>query len=493
MEKPLTGVPSETGEFTTVLDTPEAGPKAIRGSVLRVAGFLVSVVLGVVGVAALTRYLGPADFGRYSVVQALLAIMAGVAEAGLVNIGIAEYTSRRGADRDQTFRDIQGLRLAFGVAGLVAALGFGVVAGYSEPMLAGIALMGAATVLLAAQTTLAIPLSAGLRWGWATGFDVLRQGMQVGLFLVLVAAGAGLWAFYAAGIPVGIAVLVANLLVVRRRVPVLPAFDWERWRALLRLVAPYAAAGAVASVYASVASVTMSLVAPAEEVGWFSAPFRIYLVIASLPALLVGAAFPILTRTAGDDPQRHAYATERLLQAMLIVGAWTALMTVLLAERAIEVVAGDGYDPSVPVLRIQAAAILASFVTVTVGHVLISLRRFGDLLRASAVALVVSVGVTLALARSHGAQAGGIANAAAEMVNAALGAWFMLRVQRDVTFPLGQIGRVAVAAALASSVILLPVLDVVAAVLATCVFVGALHVMRAIPDELLDVLPHARR
>jgi O-antigen/teichoic acid export membrane protein len=456
-------------------------------------GFGIASLFGVVGVAALTRHLAPADYGRYSVVQALLAIVAGVAEAGLVNIGIAEYTSRRGADRDATFRNIQGMRIAAGALGMVVALAFGVVAGYPGVMLTGTILMGTATVLLAVQTTLAIPLIAGLRWGWATAFDVARQAVQVALFLVLVAAGAKLLPFYAVGIPVGIVVLVANLLLVRGRAPLLPAFEWERWRPLLKLVAPYAAAVAVASVYVSVASVTMSLVASPTEVGWFSAPFRIYLVIAGIPTLLVGAAFPILTRTAGDDPERHGYATNRMLVAMLIAGAWAAMMTAVLARRGIDVVAGGGYEPSVPVLRIQAIAVFAGFVTVTVGTVLISMRRFGDLLRTSAIALVVSVVVTLALVDSQGAQAGGIANAAAETLSAVAATWFLLRAQRHARFPLSLLPRLALAAALAGAVALAPVADFVQAAGMTIVFFAALHVMHAIPDELLDVIPGLRR
>jgi len=456
-------------------------------------GFAVTALLGVVGVAALTRHLAPADFGRYSVVQSLFAIVAGVAEAGLVNIGIAEYTSRRGDDRDVTFRNIHGIRLAFGGAGLVIALLFGLIAGYPAVMLGGIFLVGVATILLAAQTTLAIPLNAGLRWGWATALEIVRQGAQVGLFLVLVAAGAGLLSFYAVGIPVGVVVLVANVLIVRGRIPLLPAFDYARLRALLKLVAPYAAAAAVASVYASVASVVMSLAATPEELGWFSAAFRIYLVLTGVPALLVGAAFPILTRTAGDDPERHGYATNRLLVAMLIVGGWTALMTAVLAQRGIDVVAGPGYQPAVPVLQLQAVALFASFVTVTAGNVLISLRRFGDLLRSALIALVISVVVTLVLADTQGAQAGGIANACAETVNAALGTWFLLRAQSQARFPVALVPRLIFAAALAGAIAFVPIPDVVQAALMTVVFFGALLAMRAIPDELLEAVPFLRR
>jgi O-antigen/teichoic acid export membrane protein len=502
LEEQLTEVPGEaapppsgqTDELTAVLDTTAAGPMAIRGGAYRLAGYGASALLGVVGVAALTRHLAAADFGRFSVVQSLIAIIAGVAEAGLMNIGIREYAVRRGADRDAMLANLQGIRIALGVAGAVGALAFGVAAGYSAVMLEGIALMGAGIVLLAMQTTLGIPLSASLRWGWVTSLDLLRQGGQVALYLVLVALGAGLLPFYAVGIPVGVGVLIVNVALLRGRAPLVPAFDRARWRALLRMVAPYAVASAVASLYVYAAAVSMSLVASPSQVGFFAASFRVYLVLGGIPVLLVGAAFPILARAARDDRDRLAYATERLLATTLITGVWVALMTAVLARRGIDVIAGHGFGPSVEVLRIQAIAVLAAFLTVTAGHVLISLHRYRDLLVISAAALVTSVALTLGLAGAHGAKAGGIANAAAESVNALAALWCLRRAESRLRYPLGTVPRVLVAGGAAGALALVPGFgDIPQAAAMTVVYGALLLLFRAIPQELLDMLPRRAR
>ena len=47
-----------------ILDTPEAGPRVIRGGMLRVGGYVLGVVFGVVSSALMFRHLGVVDTGR---------------------------------------------------------------------------------------------------------------------------------------------------------------------------------------------------------------------------------------------------------------------------------------------------------------------------------------------------------------------------------------------------------------------------------------------
>ena len=61
-----------------VLDTPEAGRRVVRGGALRVGGFVAGLSASLVGAALVTRHLGPADYGRYQTVVALVTIVQAV-------------------------------------------------------------------------------------------------------------------------------------------------------------------------------------------------------------------------------------------------------------------------------------------------------------------------------------------------------------------------------------------------------------------------------
>jgi O-antigen/teichoic acid export membrane protein len=423
-----------------------------------------------------------------------VAIAAGLAEAGLVTVGTREYSVRQGADREAMLANLQGIRIALGFGGVAVGVLFGLAAGYDSVMLAGVALTGVGVVLAAVQATVGIPLAAGLRWGSMTALELLRQVAQVIGFLALVAAGASLLPFFVVPIPVGLIVLVATVVLVRRAAPpVMPAFDRERWGGLLKLVAPYAAATAVGSVYVYVAAVLMELVATPDEVGWFAASFRVFIVLGGIPALLVGAFLPILARAAKSDRERHAYGTERLITTSIIGGVWLALMTALLAKLAIDVVAGSDFAESVPVLRIQAIALLASFLLAAATQVLITDERYRALLVVSTGALLISAVLTLALAPGTGAQGAAIASVLGESLAAVLAVWFVVRTQPELHIPWGTVAKVALAAAAAGALALLPVPAVAIAVLATIVYGGVLLLLRAVPGELLDLVPFLRR
>ena len=486
--------PAVAADPTAVLDSREAGGRAIRGSSVRFVGYAASVLLSVVGAALMTRHLGTVDYGRYAVVQSVIAIITGLAESGMLNVGVREFAVREPESRNLMLRDMQGLRMALNAAGIVVGTLFGLVAGYPSAMVIGIALAGTGLLLQTLQQTWTIPLSAGLRLGWLTALELVRQAGQVALIVVLVVAGSGLLPFYAIPIPVGVLVMVVTLPLVRGRSPLVGAFDWERWKPLVRMIAPYATAVAVSSVYVYLSAVLLSLVSSGHEVGLFSAAFRVFVVLGGIPLLLVGSAFPIVARAARDDATRLSYATRKLYDTSLIAGAWIGLLTVLCAPLIIDIIAGrPEYDGSIPVLRIQGVAVVASFVAVTGGYVLLSLNRNRVLVWANVGALALSAALTLSLASALGARAGAIANVGGET---AIALAYLAGIARaEGAIPMS--GRVPPAVLVAVAVAAAPLLigglsPLVLGVLGTVLFFAVLLALRAIPQELLDVIPRPR-
>ena len=93
--------------------------------------------------------------------------------------------------------------------------------------------------------------------------------------------------------------LALTLLWVRGAIPLSPAFDREVWKSLLRVTASFAVATAVGTLYVYVIVVVMSLISTEDEVGYFGASFRVFVVVASIAGLLVSAAFPVLGARRG--------------------------------------------------------------------------------------------------------------------------------------------------------------------------------------------------
>lgn len=480
---------SDPASPTGVLDLPTAGGKVIRGSALRGAAYAATVALGIISASLLTRQLGVVDFGRYVTVISIVTVAIGMSDVGLSNIGVREYSIREGADRDFTMKNLLGLRIALTGVAVVIAVAFAAAAGYPGVMVVGTIVAAVGFVLTTVQHSLGVPLSAGLRLGWVAGLDVLRQAGLVLAVVVLVLAGAGLLGLLAAPVPIGIVLVLLTAWLVRGTIPFVPAFDPRAWGRLLRLVLPYAAASAIGAVYVSLVVVLTSLVATQEETGYFSAAFRVFSVLSVVPSLLVASAFPILARAARDDRERLRYALQRLWDTALVIGAGAAVLTAVGAPVAIDVIAGPDYEPSVPVLRIMAGALFASFFVAIWGFGLLSIGAYRSLLVANLIALAVAGGLALLLAPEYGADGAATATLLGELVLAiALGVQLMWS-RKDLRVELRIVPRVFVAAALAAAVLLIPGLpNAIDLALASVVYLVAVVVLRAVPDEVWAAL-----
>jgi len=467
------------------LASERAGPAAIRGGALRVAGYAVGVALSILSAALLFRHLGVVDGGRYVTILSLVALVGGLTEGGLTAIGVREFATRPQAERAPALRALLGMRVTLTVAGVAAAVGFAGLAGYGTTLVAGTALAGLGLLLQSLQSAATVPLQAELRFGWVTLADLVRQFVTVTSIVALVVAGAALLPFLAIAIPAGFASLALTVAAVRQRGALVPSFRTSAWSELAREALPYAVTSAVGAIYFRLAIIVMSLTATEVETGYFGASFRIVDVLIVVPQLVVGAAFPIFARAARDDRVRLRYALERSLEGALIFGIWTSVSLVVGADLAIEVVAGADFAPAADVLRIQAAALLLAFVNAVLGYALLSLGRYRALLAMAAAALLVVAALTPLLGEAHGAEGGAVATVAGEAVVALGGFGALLRGHPDLRISPWRALRIALAGAIALAVALLDLPDAAGVLVATAVLAAALFALRAVPEELI--------
>lgn len=451
-------------------------------------GYGVGVLLTLAAVPILIRHLGIGDFGRYTTVVVLVSIVAGITEGGVNAVAQREYATQDGEVRERVMRQLLGLRIALTLGGVAAALIFAVVAGYDQVLVVGTLLAGAGLLLASMQALTVSVLQAQLRFGWSTAIDLVRQALTAVLIVVLALAGVGLLPFLAVPIAAGLVGLAASAWLVRRSMPLRPAFTIKEWRPLARDTLPYAAAIALNATYFRLAVIVMSLQASELQTGYYATAFRVVEVLLMVPALAIGAAFPILARSAADDRLRFDYAAGRIVELALIAGTWVALSVALGAQVAIDVLAGDA-QPAVGVLQIQGMALMASFVAIGGSFVLLALRRHAEILLANGAALVVAVVLTLLLVPALEARGAALAITLAETTTAAMTLAFLFRARPHLRRALRAVPAVLVAGAAGAAVALVPSLPATADVLlGSAVFFAVLAALRRFPPEVRDAL-----
>ena len=460
---------------------------------MRSAGYVTTVALSLVSAPLLIRHLGIATFGQYATVLSLVAIVNGLTDAGLVNIALREWTTRSGKDRTTTMRSLLGLRLELSVAGVAVGVVFAILVGYSRILVIGTLIAGVGMVLQAIANLLTVALQAELRFGWASLIDIARQLVGVVLIVALVLAGAGLLPFFAVAIPAGLLTLVFTAFLVSGSMPLRPRLTGaDRWP-LIRQTLPYAVAIALNTVYFRVTIIVMSLIASAEETGYFATSFRVIEVLVGIPALAVGAAFPILSHSARQDPERFEHASGRTVELALIAGTGLALLVVLSAPLVIAILAGPSGAPAVPVLQIQGIALIATFVSMSTGFSLLALERHTALLVANIGALAANIALTLILVPIGLARGAATAAVIAESC-LALGQLALLVRAGRTSFPLASFRVTALAGMAGAAPLLVPhVNPLLRTAAGLSLYLAALAIQRRVPPELAHLLQNRQR
>jgi O-antigen/teichoic acid export membrane protein len=313
-----------------------------------------------------------------------------------------------------------------------------------------------------------------------TALDVGRQAATTALMVGLVAAGAGLLAFYAIPLPVAIALWIATAVVLGRLPR--PAFDRDAWPRLLGAGALVGLATASGVLYLYASLVVCELVATPAETGAFSASFRVIVIVAAVPALLGTSAFPLMARAATSAPERFARVVAGLIEGSVLLGGVAAIGAILGAPAIIAVVAGDGFDASITPLRIQGAALGLTFAISALGFALLARHRQRVLLLCNLMAFVtvaVAVGV---LAAADGERGAAIGAAAGEVV---LCGAYAAALLRDVALRPARVPRIVLAlgGALALGA-LAPVPAVPATAIGLVAYAGLALLLRAVPPDL---------
>ena len=452
------------------------------------------VALSVLATALLTRHLGVIRFGYYTTVLSLVGIVAAITDAGMSTIGTREFAVREGGERDALMRDLLGLRVILTGLGVLLVTAFALAAGYGTALLAGAVLASLGTIALVVQHTYTIPIGAALRLGTLSALELARQALSVAAIVALVLLGAGVLPLLAVVLAVNLVLIAPTAVLARHQISLRVRLRPRHWLALLRLTVSFSLASAVGTLYIFTAQIITSLVSNPHQSGLFAASFRIFVVIGLVPGLLVGGALPLLARAARDDRERLAYALRRIFEVSLILGAAAALGTLGGAQFMIDVVAGAKYAASAQVLEIQGTALIATFVLAGWSFALLSLKRYKGVLLANLAAFLVSCSSTIVLASSHGATGAAVATVCGETVLALGLLVALLHGHPELRPQLGIVLKVALAMAPGIVIALLSGLpSLVRALLALSVYALLILLTRAVPAEVLELLPARRR
>lgn len=436
------------GSASDLLAAGDTGGKVIRGSGLRAAASVAGLLAGAVTAPLVIRYLGSTEFGRLAVVQSLVTIVTAIIEGGLANVAIRRYALADATGRDRLIRNLLGLRVVGVTIGAILAIGYALLAGFDRTLVLGTGIGMLGLAVNAWQNALVTPLNADLRLGASAAVDLLRSTTAGVVQVTLVLVGAALLPFYATVGIAGVVALAVTIWLTRRDVRPLPRFDWDVWGVLLRETGIYALATALGAMYFQIAVQAVKLLSTDREVGDYSVAFRVVEIGNTLPWLIAGSVFPVLSHAAEFNRTRLKYVLGRSLESALVIGAAAGLGVAAGAVVAIDVIGGADARDSVDVLRLVAFAIPATYLVAVGSFALLALRATRAILVCNLFAVVVAIAASGTLVTPLGAEGAALTTVAVEWV---LGLAYLVALRRidpDLGVGLSVVARLIVAVAI---------------------------------------------
>lgn len=470
------------------LTAPDAGNRAIRGGVVRVAGYGGGLVLTAIASVFLLRHLGVVRFGQYTTVIAIVTVVQGVTDAGLTVVGQRAYVHADAERRPRLLADLVGIRLVLTPLGVLVGVLFAVVAGYPNALVTGTLLAGLGIVLAVVATTLAMPLSVALRLGAVTAIDFVRQLVIVAGIIALVLGGAGLVPFFGVYAVAGAVAVATALAFLGTRSWVAPRFAWSDWKPLLREAAPVALSLVVNTTYVRTLIILCSLLASGEQTGLFATSYRVSEILLGVPQMMLGAAFPILVHAHAADEDRLAYALQRMGEAALLVGIGLGLVLAVGAEPIVQLLGGSEFAAASEALRIQSVAIAGAFMTQLGTFALIAVQQQRALVFVNVLALVAVLVLGLTLIPLWEANGAALAASVGEVLLAVAALTMLARARPALRPRLDYVPKLLLAGAVGALCVLLPIPDAFAAAIAVLLYAAIAWALRAVPMELVDAL-----
>ncbi|MGK2877389.1 MAG: hypothetical protein ACSLFF_02245 [Solirubrobacterales bacterium] len=469
------------------------GRTIVSGGVWRLLAFGFASLLGVVATAIISRELGPADFALFTTAVSLIAVATLLPDLGLVALGLREFASLEGEERDRSQRALITLRFIFSFFGALGIVIFALIDGYPADLVIGLTVAGVGLCAMSLYVSFAVPIQAMYRLGTMAILEATKQILIAGLMIVAVLVSEHVGLIVAIYLPAGIILAFAGALASGGVAPLRPSLDWEAMGGLMRKVGTFAIAASVGGIYAYVAQILSNSILTPHDSGMFGLAFRIYAVMLGAAVTAVSGAFPLLVTAWRTDADRLTYATRRLVQTTFISGVAGTVTLICGAEFVVAVIGGPEFTDAIGVVRVVALALPASFVLITGSSYLLAAEHHRTLVAISVIGALTSIGITAALSSIFGLYGTASGLVIGEFVIAGGYVIKIAMVDRSALPSPGWIAAVVALGAICSVPALLSLPGVVLAASGLLAFAGLALAFKLVPPELTDRIPGLKK
>lgn len=359
--------------------------------VIQVIGKILSVLVGLVSIAVLTRALGQFGFGEYTTAITFLQIFGVIVDFGL-SLTLIVMISEPGADEKKIVGNIFTLRIVsaailFGIAPVIV-LAFP----WSHTVKLGV-LVGAAAYFLMSGASMLVGLFQKHATVWRASLaELINRVALLGIVLLFSFQKLGVVPMITASVAANAVWLFLMIWFAKTHVRISPRFDLSIWRDMIRRSWPIAVSILFNLVYLKGDLFFLSLLRTPEEVGLYGVSYRIIDVLTVIPTIFMGLLLPSLVadwaKKGKNEFEKHlnrAFSAFVIMVVPVIAGAQ------VVGNDLMVFIAGQEFADSGTILRILIWALIGVFFGALYGHTVVAVNKQKIMLFGYAATAVLSV------------------------------------------------------------------------------------------------------
>ena len=346
-----------------------------KNSLIQLIGKLISLVLGLLTIAMMTRYLGQDGFGYYTTAISFMQVFGILVDFGL-SLTAVQMISKAKADVSRALSNLMTVRIVSAVIFLGLAPLIVLFFPYSPEVKLGVLLTTVSFFSISLISVLTSVFQKELKMLEVTVADVIGRIILLGITAAAVYFKQSIYWFYAG---MSIANLLNALMVVyycKRYVTLRVAFDWPVWREILRRTWPMALSISLNLIYLRMDVVILSMVRGPAEVGLYGAAYRVLDILTLLPAVYMGMVLPHLTLFYSENKFEKLRALmQRSFNVLMLFAIPIIVGTFFVARPIMAFVAGRDFSASGEMLTILILAVGPIFITSLFGYAVVALDK----------------------------------------------------------------------------------------------------------------------
>ncbi|MGH8318076.1 MAG: oligosaccharide flippase family protein [Steroidobacteraceae bacterium] len=339
-----------------------------------ITGKAATAVVGLLTVVALTRHLGPTEFGYYRTVLTYSAFAAVLADSGLYMVTLREM-SQSGVDAGRVLGNALPLRVVSTASVLLAAAAIAWLTPYDPRVKWGTLIGAAIYTCLQTSDFLIAAFQSVLKQARNAVAEVTGAVVTLAIVSALALTNVGALPMLGATLLGSVVALSISIRLVRRLVSFRVSFDLPLWRHYLVAGLPLAGSQILDMSMLRGGSLLLSLFQPAAAVGLYGVPSKLFEITTSVPYILAGLMMPALTASAAVDRAEFTRRLGRTLDAVAIYGVGVVIAFAPFADRLLALISGESFAAGAPALIVISFAVALAGLTHVLRFTLVACGR----------------------------------------------------------------------------------------------------------------------